>query len=222
MSEQVMAENGKDEQSLADFMGENWNQTVIPVGMEKYAAESRGHHHDGLRVEAQPHAKKDMAHSGRATRAILLQALVLSVSWLAGCAHEAQTLIPVDNAPLDAPSQVARLNGRTKHPMLLRGLDQLPLETPRIRDAFIDHDYVVKAGKHTLWVMNSPYGHPLVPQRIHCYVIDVELTGGTRYRLEEDWSQKLARVLRADTGQQVASGQLVDEAWIFARECRWQ
>ncbi len=46
MSEQVMAANGEDEQSLADFMGGNWNHTVIPAGMEKYAAESRGHHHE--------------------------------------------------------------------------------------------------------------------------------------------------------------------------------
>jgi hypothetical protein len=167
------------------------------------------------------HAKENAEHPRTATQDTLLSALMLAVSWLAGCAHEGKTLIPLNDAPLDPPSAVARLNEGSKHPLLLRGLDQRLLAV-RMQNTLSDHDYVVTAGRHVLWLMSAPYGLPLIPQRIRCYVIDAELEGGARYRLEEDMDQKLARVLRADTGERIASGQLVDEPWIFSRNCRWQ
>jgi len=154
-------------------------------------------------------------------RRMFLPTLALAVSLLGGCAHSPPSLIPVNDAPLDDPARVARLNERAKIPLLLRGVDQQPLESLRTPASWNDYDYVLKAGKHTLWVKSMPYGYPPIPQRIRCYVIEVELVGGMRYRLMEELSPKRALLLRADTGEQVASGPLVDEPWVFSRTCRW-
>lgn len=149
-------------------------------------------------------------------------ALVLTLVWMGGCAHMQQSLISLDGAPVDDLSQVARLSENATHPLLLRGLDQTPLDTVRIPGGFSDYIYVLKPGRHTLWVTSLPYGHPLIPQKIRCYEIEAELAAGTRYRLEEDSGGKEARVLRDDTGERVASGGLVDEHWVFSGSCRWQ
>ena len=154
-------------------------------------------------------------------RRMFLPTLALTVSLLGGCAHSPPSLIPVNDAPLDDPARVARLNERAKNPLLLRGVDQQPLESLRTPSSWNDYDYVLKAGKHSLWVKSMPYGYPPIPQRIRCYVIEVELVGGMRYRLMEELSPKRALLLRADTGEQVASGLLVDEPWVFSRTCRW-
>lgn len=155
------------------------------------------------------------------THGMFLPALMLAVSWLGGCAHVPPSLIPVNDAPLDDPAGVARLNERAKNPLLLRGVDQQPLESLRTPASWKDYDYVLEAGRHTLWVKSMPYGYPPFPQRIRCYVIEVELAGGIRYRLKEDLSQKRALLLHADTGDEIASGPLVDEPWVFSRTCRW-
>jgi hypothetical protein len=148
--------------------------------------------------------------------------LLLIVVWLSGCGHMQESLISLDGAPVNDLSQVAQLSEGSSHPLLLRGLDQTPLDTVPIPSGFRDHVYLLKAGRHTLWVMNMPYGHPLIPQKIRCYVIEAQLAAGTRYRLEEDSGNKEARVLRDDTGERVASGRLADEPWVFSGSCRWQ
>ncbi|HEY9146136.1 MAG TPA: hypothetical protein VIN36_05575 [Thiobacillus sp.] len=160
-------------------------------------------------------------HSHPAARILPLPALVLAASWLAGCANTPPTLVPVHDALLDDPARVARLNERAKNPLLLRGVDGQPLKTLRTPASLRDYDYVLKAGRHSLWLKSMPYGYPPVPQRLRCYVIVVELAGGMRYRLKEDLSQKRALLLRADTGEQIATGPMVDEPWVFSRECRW-
>jgi len=148
--------------------------------------------------------------------------LVLIVMWLSGCAHMQESLIPLEGAPVDDLSQVAQLSEGSSQPLLLRGLDQTPLDTGRIPSGFSDHVYVLKAGRHTLWVMSMPYGNPLIPQKIRCYVIEAQLAAGMRYRLEEDSVSKEARVLRDDNGERVALGRLADEPWVFSGSCRWQ
>lgn len=40
-----MVSRWADEAALADFAGENWNQAVIPAGMERYVAECWVHHY---------------------------------------------------------------------------------------------------------------------------------------------------------------------------------
>jgi hypothetical protein len=153
-------------------------------------------------------------------RGLFLGALMLAGAGLGGCAH-APSLIPLNDAPLDDPARVARLNERAKNPLLLRGIDRQPLQTLRTPASWNDYDYVLKSGTHTLWLKSMPYGYPPIPQRIRCYVIEVELAGGVRYRLEENPGQRRALLLRADTGEQVASGPLIDEPWVFSRDCRW-
>jgi len=148
--------------------------------------------------------------------------LVMVVSWLNGCALLPQSYISVDGSPITELSRMAQVSEDSKQPLLLRGLDRVPLDTLRTPSALNRYVYVMKAGRHTLWVMSMPYGHPLIPQRIRCYVIDMELVEGVRYRLEDDPDEKRALVLRDDTGERVALGRMVDEAWVFQRSCRWE
>ena len=156
-----------------------------------------------------------------AARCLHFAALVFAVSGLGGCAHAPPTLIAVNDAPLDDTARVARLNENAPHPLLLRGVDHQPLASLRTPAGWKDYDYVLTAGRHTLWLKSMPYGHPLLPQRIRCYVIDVELLGGMRYRVQEDPGHTQALLLRTDTGEQLASGPLVDAPWMFSRQCRW-
>lgn len=142
--------------------------------------------------------------------------------WLIGCAHISESLIPLDGSPIDDPSQVAQIVEDANYPVLLRGLDGVPLESVRVSNAFYKYAYLVKPGHHVFWGMNAPYPHPLVPQRIRCYVIQAEVEQGVRYRLKEDIRLKRPLLLRDDTGETLSIGQLVDEPWVFLRSCRWQ
>jgi len=147
--------------------------------------------------------------------------LLLALAWLTGCSHAPPSLVPLHDAPVNDLSRVARLHENTKHPLLLRGLDGRPLDTLRVPSAFSHYDYVVQAGRHRLWLKSMPYGHPFVPQRVRCYVIDAEFAGGMRYLLEEDTREASARLLRDDTGEPVASGRMIDETWVFSGSCSW-
>ena len=135
--------------------------------------------------------------------------------------HLPPSLISLGGAPVDDLSRVAQVSERSDHPLLLRGLDQVPLDAVRVPSVFNDDVYLLAAGQHTLWLMSMPYGHPLVPQKIRCYVIEATLEAGTRYRLEEG-AGKQAFLSRDDTGVRVALGRLVDERWVFSGSCRWQ
>lgn len=44
--EYVMISTWEDEQAIREFAGEQWNQAVIPQGMEKYVAECWVHHYE--------------------------------------------------------------------------------------------------------------------------------------------------------------------------------
>lgn len=44
--EYAMISTWEDEQALRIFAGENWQQAVIPPGMEKYVAECWVHHYE--------------------------------------------------------------------------------------------------------------------------------------------------------------------------------
>jgi heme-degrading monooxygenase HmoA len=46
--EYVMISLWDNEQSVKDFAGEQWNQAVIPEGMEKYVAECWVHHYESF------------------------------------------------------------------------------------------------------------------------------------------------------------------------------
>lgn len=104
-------------------------------------------------------------------------------------------------------------------PALLRGLDGTPLESAQLSTPWRDHSYVLRPGRHVLWLLGAPYSHPLLPQRLHCYRMELELKPGGRYRLEEDRGHAKARLRNAGSGKVVASGALVDTPWVFLRAC---
>jgi len=104
------------------------------------------------------------------------------------------------------------------HPVLLRGLDGVPIKSMRGTSAFGEHAYVMRAGTHVFWAKSVAYPHPLIPQRIRCYVLHVELVQGGRYLLMEDVEAKKALLVITATGEAVSIGKLVDEPWVFMKE----
>lgn len=147
--------------------------------------------------------------------------LVYVACQLAGCAHIPESHIPLGGAPDNDLTQVAQIVEDPEHPLLLRGLDGVALRSLRVPSAFTNYAYLVRPGRHVLWVVNAPYGYPIFPQKLRCYVVHAELAQGTRYRLKEDSRAKRALLLKDDTGAAVSAGELVDEPWVFARDCRW-
>jgi hypothetical protein len=108
------------------------------------------------------------------------------------------------------------------HPALLRGLDGVRFSSMKVPSLFSNYAYVIGPGNHVFWVKGTPYPHPLIPQRIRCYTLHVELAPGERYLLKEEEDANRALLLRADTGEVEAIGKLVDEPWVFIRDCNWR
>jgi len=106
-------------------------------------------------------------------------------------------------------------------PALLRGLDGVPFVSMRVPNPLGKYAYVISPGKHVLWVKGMPYPHPLIPQRVHCYSLRADLAPGGRYLLKEEDANSVL-LLRADTDAVEATGKLVDEPWIFMRDCKWE
>jgi hypothetical protein len=150
--------------------------------------------------------------------------LALLAFGLHGCAHVSQSSIPLDGAPVNDLSKVAVLVEDHDRPLLLRGLDGVPLNSMRVPSVVSNYQYLLKPGPHVLWVRDVPYGHPVIAlfERAHCYVMEVELASGMRYRIKEDTEMKSALLLEDETGRTVAVGRLVDEPWIPERGCQWQ
>lgn len=142
--------------------------------------------------------------------------------WLIGCANISESLVPLDDSPVNDLTHVAKIVEDASYPALLRGVDGSPLKSVRVSNDFYKYAYLIKPGHHVFWLMNAPHGHPLVPQRIRCYVMQVELKQGARYQLKEDAGKKLAFLLADGTDEVLSIGQLVDEPWVFLRSCRWQ
>ena len=150
--------------------------------------------------------------------------LMFIALWLSGCAHVPPSLISTDGSPVDDLSKVALIAEDADHPLVLRGVDGIPLETMRVPNAFSKYAYVMKAGPHIFWVRDVPYGHPVVAlfERVHCYVMEVELAQGMQYRLREDGERRKALLLNEVTGETAAIGRLVDEPRIPSRGCQWR
>jgi hypothetical protein len=107
------------------------------------------------------------------------------------------------------------------YPILLRGLDGVPIKSMRVPNAFREYAYVMSAGTHVFWAKSVAYPHPLIPQRIRCYRLHVELVHGGRYLLKEDVEAKKALLVITATGEVVSTGELVDEPWVFIKDCTW-
>ena len=48
--EYIMISQWKDEQSLVDFVGHNWNEAHIPEGMERFVVECWVHHYEAFNI----------------------------------------------------------------------------------------------------------------------------------------------------------------------------
>jgi hypothetical protein len=138
-----------------------------------------------------------------------------------GCAQGSRSLIALDESSTHDLSRVARITKDERHPAVLRGLDGVPLKSMRVPDLG-GYAYVVKPGRHVLWLKSMPFGHPFLPQRVRCYRMQADFEPGTRYLLREEADAKRALLSQEETGETVSTGELVDEPWVFSRECKWQ
>jgi hypothetical protein len=149
--------------------------------------------------------------------------LVLLTIIAGGCTHGSRSLIAIDGSSTNDISVVAQITEDRNHPLLLRGLDGVSLGSMRVPNLlFGEYSYVVKSGRHVFWLKSMPYGHPFIPQRIRCYTMQADLEKGTRYLLREEADVKRALLLKEETGETLSMGELVDEPWVFLRECKWQ
>jgi hypothetical protein len=151
----------------------------------------------------------------RFTMAIAVLPLVL-----AGCAPMTHSMISLDESGSGDLSTASILTIDFDSPVVLRGVDNrlLPVRVP---SAFRDWSFVISPGKHLLWVSSVPYPHPLFPQRIRCFVLDVSLDPGIRYILRYDLGNELALIFRQGGTQPEATGRLVDKPLVFDQECKW-
>lgn len=149
-------------------------------------------------------------------------ALWLAPAVLSGCAPLSRSVVPVDGASPEDIAAVSMLTVDSQHPLLLRGVDERPLPVVRVPSALRTWSFAVSPGRHTLWISTVPYGHPLIPQFIRCYVMDVSLEPGSSYVLRYEPARELALLLRPDDSEPRATGQLVDRPLMLARDCRWQ
>lgn len=147
--------------------------------------------------------------------------LLLLTMLIASCAHTPMSLVSLDGSQTNDLSRVSLITEDHDNPALLRGVDGTPLKSLRIPSALGEYAYVMSAGNHVLWVKGTPYPHPLIPQRIRCYVLHVALVPGGRYVLREDVAAKKAFLVRTETGEIESTGGMVDEPWVFARDCKW-
>ncbi len=160
--------------------------------------------------------------SGRASRLRDGHLRILVTLTLAGCAHIPVSLVSLDGSPTDNLSRVAVVAESETHPALLRGLDGAALNTMRVPNELGKYAYVLNPGHHLFWLKSVPYPNPLIPQHLRCYTLTVELAPGMRYLLEEDVGAKRASLVRRDTGEVVSTGELVDQPWVFERDCKWE
>jgi hypothetical protein len=148
--------------------------------------------------------------------------LIQVVLFLTGCAHTPMSLISLDESKTSDLSSVSVIMEDQNRPALLKGLDGRLIPSVRIPDPFFgNYAYVMNAGTHVFWLKGLPYPHPLIPQRLSCYKMRVELEQGKRYLLKEEPHEKRAVIISVATGAIESTGKLVDEPWVFIRDCKW-
>jgi hypothetical protein len=70
-------------------------------------------------------------------------------------------------------------------------------------------------------VSNVPYGFPLIPQRLKCYVIRATLLPGLVYSLRFDVTRQVPILAHLAGAEPDIEGVLVDEPLVFDRGCKW-
>ena len=148
-------------------------------------------------------------------------AVLLACLLAAGCAALTEVRIPVAGADRLPPSEVAEVAVDPHDPVILRAVDGQPLSGIQVSNWLRAATYRLPAGTRELWLVDNPYGMPLLPQRLRCYVLTADLAGGERYTLAITAGGR-GPVL-ADRNRDIrAQGVLVDAPSVMERGCRWR
>lgn len=156
-----------------------------------------------------------------ARRASVIAAIPILSALVTGCAPLSKSVQSVEGADPAALDSVARIAIDTGHPVLLRAVDEKFLPGIQVSSQLRSFTYVLHPGTHVLWVSSAPYGLPLVPQRIKCYVFNARLNAGSSYTLRFD-SPSQVPILASTAGTEPeVVGTLVDEPLVIERGCKW-
>lgn len=148
--------------------------------------------------------------------------MFLSSAVATGCAPLSQSVQSIEGANPVYVESVARIAVDAAHPVLLRAVDEKPLSSVQVSSMLRSFTYVLHPGTHVLWVSSAPYGLPLVPQRIKCYVLTARLTAGSSYTLRFDVPAQVPVLVNAAGSKFEVQGTLVDEPLIMERGCKWR
>jgi hypothetical protein len=154
-----------------------------------------------------------------ATRAATLASLAFSI---AGCAPLSQSVVAIGGASPAASDAVARIDIDTEHPVLLRAVDETFLSSIQVSSKLRSFTYVLHPGSHALWVSSAPYGLPLTPQRLKCFVINAKLSAGSSYTLRINVPAQTPVLAHSTGSEPQVTGSLVDEPLILERGCKWR
>lgn len=73
-----------------------------------------------------------------------------------------------------------------------------------------------------MWLSSVPYGIPLLPQTLKCYVLSATLRAGSTYELRFDNARDVPVLAASVESEHPVEGRLVDKAFILERGCKWQ
>jgi hypothetical protein len=141
---------------------------------------------------------------------------------VAGCAALSQSVVSVGGARAEDRASVARIAVDTERPVLLRAVDEKPLASVQVSSRLRSFTYVLLAGNHVLWLSDTPYGIPIVPQRLKCYVMQTMLSAGADYELRFDPALQKPVLRHVANREPSVEGILVDEPLVLERGCKWR
>lgn len=158
-------------------------------------------------------------HSWYVRRPAVAPLLAVFVS---ACAPLSQSVHSIEGANPEAIESVARLAVDAVHPVLLRAVDEKYLPNVQVSSALRSFTYVFHPGVHVLWLSSTPYGLPLIAQRIKCFTLDSRLAAGHTYTLRFDVAAQVPVLSPAAGDEPEVLGALVDEPLIMERGCKWR
>lgn len=144
--------------------------------------------------------------------------LVLAVvACLSGCKKKPAEY-PLEGAPVGKPSETARIKEGS---MLLRGIDDVRLDSLKLPNPYSDYVYVIKPGRHKFMGTNIQSGHFVMPSDLRCYTFEADLLPGVDYILQEDKENEEAILRREDTKEIVATGEKYEQKDAYVGPCNW-
>lgn len=151
----------------------------------------------------------------------LVAAWSVAVLASTGCGTLSDAQIRLGDVDLTPTSDLVVVAIDPDRPAVLRAVDGSLLAEGHVSSRLRALSYVIAPGEHELWLTSAPYGQPLLPQRLKCYVLKASLKAGGRYRLAFDPDRQAPALEAVGTGVQVL-GILVDAPFIFERGCTWR